>query len=100
MVEGSKPLLISLSLLLGDLFTESPLVVQCSIKSLTNRKYQIYLTSLFDTGAIGIAFVDVAMTRHMCKVLQISFIPLAKPKLVNSFNGQLASASPMQYTLT
>ena len=46
--------------------------------------------SLFDTGAIGIAFVDIAMTRHMCEVLQILFILLAKPKLIRGFDGQLA----------
>ena len=46
--------------------------------------------SLFDTGATGIAFVDVAIACHVCKVLQISFIPLAKPKLVRGFDGQPA----------
>ena len=62
-------MLISLSLLLGDLFTELLLVIQCSVGSLTNRKYQIYLMFFFDTSATGIAFVDVAIAHHVCKVL-------------------------------
>ena len=46
--------------------------------------------SLLDTSAIGIAFVDIAMAHHMCKFLQIFFIPLAKLKSVRGFDGQLA----------
>ena len=66
-------------------------MIQCNIRSLTNKKYQIHLTSLFDTDATGIAFVDVAMTCHVCEVLQIFFILLAKLKLVRGFNGQPAT---------
>lgn len=90
MVGGSKPLVISSSLLPGDLFTESLLVVQCSVRSPTNRKRQIHLTFFFDTGATGIAFVDIAMVHHVCEVLQILFIPLAKLKPVRGFNGRPA----------
>ena len=43
--------------------------------------------SFLNTGAIGIAFVDIAMVRHMCEVLQILFILLAKPKPVRGFDG-------------
>lgn len=64
-------------------------MVQCSVRSPTNRR-QIHLTSLLDTGATGIAFVDVAMARHVCDVLQISFIPLAKSKPVRGFDGRPA----------
>lgn len=84
-------MVISLSSLPGDLFTESHLVVQYSVGSLTNKKCQIYLTSLFDTGATNIAFVDLAIACHMCKVLQILFISLAKPKPVRGFDGRPAS---------
>ena len=45
---------------------------------------------LLDTGATSIAFVDVAMACHVCKVLQILFLPLAKPKLIRGFDGRLA----------
>ena len=87
-MRGLEPLVILLFLLPDDLFTKSSLVIQYSVRSSTNRKHQIHLTSLFDTGVTGIAFVDIAMTRHVCKVLQISFIPLAKPKPVRGFDGQ------------
>ena len=97
MVEGSEPLVISLSLLPSDLFTESPLVVQCSVRSLIDKKRQIHFTSLLDTSATGIAFVDVAMMRHVCKMLHILFISLAKPKLVRGFDGQLASNSHISH---
>ena len=43
--------------------------------------------SFLDTEATGITFIDVAMMRHVCKMLQISFIPLAKPKPVRGFDG-------------
>ena len=58
--------------------------------------------SLFDTGATGIAFIDVAMARHVCKVLQILFIPLAKPKLVRGFDGRpaLDITHAIYFTLT
>lgn len=45
---------------------------------------------LFDIGVTGITFVDVPMVRHMCKVLQISSILLAKPKLVRDFDSRSA----------
>ena len=46
--------------------------------------------SLLDTGATSITFADVAMAHHVCKVLQIFFIPLAKFKPVRGFDGWLA----------
>lgn len=38
-VWDSEPLIIFLSLLPGNLFTESPLVVQASVESSTNRRH-------------------------------------------------------------
>ena len=82
-----KPLLISISSLPGDLFTNEALVVECSL----DRMNEIKTTSLLDTGATSIAFIDLAIARHVCDVLQISFIQLAKPKPIREFNGKPAS---------
>ena len=67
---GEKLLLIFAFSLLGNLFTNEALVVACNL----GRINEIKTTSLLDTGATGIAFIDLAMARHVCKVLQISFI--------------------------
>ena len=67
---GEKLLLIFASSLPGNLFIDEALVVACSL----GRMNEIKTTSLLDTGATGIAFIDLTMTRHVCDVLQISFI--------------------------
>ena len=85
-VDGEKPLLISASSLLGNLFTNEALVVACSLGKMNNIK----TTSLLDTGATGIAFIDLKMARHMCDVLKISFIQLAKPKPIKRFDNKPA----------
>ena len=85
-VGGEKLLLISASSLPGDLFTDEALVITCSL----GRMNEIKTTSLLDTGATGIAFIDLAMARYVCEILEISFIQLAKPKLIREFNGKLA----------
>ena len=46
--------------------------------------------ALLNTGATGIVFVDVAMAHYECKMLQILFILLAKPKLIRGFDSQPA----------
>ena len=79
-------MLISASSLPGDLFTDEALVVACSL----GRINEIKTTSELDIEAIGVAFIDLAMARHVCDVLQISFIQLAKPKLIRGFDGKLA----------
>ena len=68
-------------------------MVACSL----SRMNKIKPTSLLDTGATGIAFIDLAMARHVCDVLQISFIQLAKPKPIRKFNGK--SASPITHAI-
>ena len=83
---GEKPLLISASSLPGDLFTDEALVVTCSL----GRMNEIKTTSLLDTEATGITFIDLAMAHHVCDVLQISFIQLAKPKPIRGFDGKPA----------
>ena len=85
-VDGEKPLLISVSSLPGNLFTDEALVVACSL----GRMNEIKTTFLLDTGAIDIAFIDLAMARHVCDVLKISFIQLAKPKSIKGFDGKPA----------
>ena len=84
---GEKPLLISASNLSGNLFTDEALVVACSL----GRMNEIKTTFLLDTGATSIAFIDLTMARHVCDILQISFIQLAKPKLIRGFDGKPAS---------
>ena len=92
-VSGEKPLLIFVSSLLGNLFTDEALVVACSL----GRINEIKTTSLLDTGTTGIAFIDLAMARHVCNVLQISFIQLAKPKPIRGFDGK--PAPPITYAI-
>ena len=84
---GEEPLLISVSSLPGDLFTDKALVVTCSL----GKMNEIKTTSLLDTGTTDIAFIDLTMARQVCDVLQISFIQLAKPKPIREFDGKLAS---------
>ena len=92
-VGGEKPLLISVSSLPDNLFTDEVLVVICSL----GRINEIKTTSLLDIGAIGIAFINLAMARHVCEILQISFIQLAKPKPIKGFNGK--PAPPITYAI-
>ena len=67
---SEKPLLISASSLLEDLFIDKALVVAYSL----DRINEIKTTSLLDTGTTGITFIDLAIARHVCDVLQICFI--------------------------
>ena len=81
-----KLLIILLSLLLGDLFTDEALVVLCKLRN----KGEIKTRSLLDTGATGIGFIDKKMACHMCHVLQILFFLLAKPKPLKNFDEKPA----------
>ena len=93
---SEKPLLISASNLPGNLFTDEALVVACSLGKIN----EIKTTSLLDTGATGIAFIDLTMARHVCDILQISFIQLAKPKLIRKFDGKPAPSITQAIYLT
>ena len=92
-VGDEKPLLISVSSLLGNLFTDKAFVVTYSL----GRVNEIKTTSLLDTEAIDITFINLAMARHVYDVLKISFIQLAKPKSIRGFNGK--SAPPITYAI-
>ena len=83
---GEKSLLISASSLPGNLFTNEALMIACSL----GRMNEIKTTSLLDTGATGIAFINLEMAHHVCDVLEISFIQLAKPKPIRGFDGKPA----------
>ena len=85
-VGNEEPLLISASSLPSNLFTNKAFVVACSL----DRMNEIKITFLLDTGTTGIAFIDLAMARHVCDVLKISFIQLAKPKPIKRFEGKPA----------
>ena len=69
-VGSKKLLLISVSSLPGNLFTDEAIVVACSLDKIN----EIKTTFLLDTEATSIAFIDLAMACHMCDILQISFI--------------------------
>ena len=88
-----EPLLISASSLPGNLFTNEAIVVAYSLSKMN----EIKTTFLLDTRATGIAFIDLAMARHVCDVLKISFIQLAKPKPIKEFDGK--PALPITYTI-
>ena len=62
---SEKPLLISASSLPGNLFTNKALVIACSL----GRMNEIKITFLLDTRAIGIAFINLEMVRHVCDIL-------------------------------
>ena len=61
-------------------------MVQCNLEN----RGEIQTRTLLDTDAIGIAFVDKKMVRYICKVLQILFMKLAKPKLIKGFDSRPA----------
>ena len=63
-VAGEKPLLIFTSSLLSNLFTNEALVVMYSLSKMN----EIKTTSLLDTRATGIAFIDLEIARHVCDV--------------------------------
>ena len=85
-MDSEKSLLIFASSLPGNLFTNEALVVTCSLGK-TNKIKTIFL---LDTGTTGIAFIDLEMARHVCDILQISFIQLAKFKPIREFNDKPA----------
>lgn len=85
-VGGEKSLLISVSSLLDNLFTNEVFVVACSLGKIN----EIKTTFLLDIRAIDIAFINLEIARHVCDILEISFIQLAKPKSIKRFNGKLA----------
>ena len=69
-VSGEEPLLISASSLPGNLFINEALMIACSL----GRMNEIKTTSLLDTRATGIVFIDLAMAHHVYDILKISFI--------------------------
>ena len=85
-MSSEKPLLISASSLPDNLFIDETLGVACSL----GRMNEIKTTSLLDTKATSITFINLAMARHVCDILQISFIQLAKPKPIRGFDGKPA----------
>ena len=93
MVKSSKLLIILSSLLPDDLFTNKALVVSCTL----GNRGQIQTCFLLDTGATGIMFIDKKMVHHVCHVLQISLISLAKLKLLKKFDGR--SAQPITHAI-
>ena len=85
-VGDKKPLLIFAFSLPDNLFTNEALMVVCSL----GKMNEIKTTSLLNIKATDIAFIDLAIVRHVCEVLQISFIQLAKPKPIKGFDSKPA----------
>ena len=79
-------MIISSSSLPGDLFTDEALVIPCTL----GNSSKISTHSLLDTGATGVVFIDKAMARHVCNVLKVSILPLAKPKPLKGFDEKPA----------
>ena len=92
-MDSEKPLLISALSLLGNLFIDEALVIACSL----DKMNEIKTTSLLDTGAIGIAFINLEIACHVCKVLKNFFIQLAKPKPIRRFDGK--PVPPITYAI-
>ena len=78
-------LVISITQLLFELFTQKAFTVSCTLRSV-NRTIKV--TVLIDTGATGYAFVDSSFAHILCEILQIEPSPLVKPKTVKAFNGK------------
>ena len=95
-VSGEKLLLISASSLPGNLFTDEALMVAYSL----DRINEIKTTSMLDTGVTGIVFIDTAMAHHVCDILQISFIQLAKLKPIRRFDSKLTPSITYAIYLT
>lgn len=79
-------MLISSSSLPGNLFINETFVVLYSL----GNKNKIETVILLDTDVTGVAFIDKAMARYVCDVLQIFFIQLAKPKPIKKFDDRPA----------
>ena len=62
--------------------------MQCNL----GNRGEIRAHTLLDTSATSIAFVDKKIACYICKVLQISFIKLVKPKPIKGFNGRLVNS--------
>ena len=88
-----RPLIISSSLLPSDLFTNEALVTPCTL----DNDSESFSHSFLDTGATGVAFIDKTMSRHVCDVLKILFLPLAKPKPLKHFDRK--PARPIIYAI-
>ena len=82
----TKRLIILSSSLSSDLFTDEALIISCTL----SNSNEILTHSFLDTGAIEIAFIDKTMACNVCKALKISFISLAKSKLLKRFDERLA----------
>ena len=61
-------------------------MVSCTL----GNNQEIQTSTLLDTGATGVAFIDYEMAHHVCEILNISFIPLSKPKPIKGFDGKEA----------
>ena len=48
------------------------------------------MKALLDTGATGYSFIDDRAAHILCNHLQISFIPLSRPRLLKAYDGRPA----------
>ena len=77
----------SSSSLVDDSFASEPLVTPCT---LFNNNKRNTVKALIDTDATEYAFIDETTAHIICENLEISLIPLSKPKPVKGFDRHLA----------
>ena len=82
--QGIDTVVISASFLLGDLFSDHPLVVTIKIGS-GQKFYQIQ--ALVDTGCSAYALIDPTLAQYVEQLLGIQRLPLGKPKRTKGYDG-------------
>ena len=70
-----------------DPFARSPLTTICILFS---QKIKHTVSALLDTGATGYSFIDEEEAQFVCTKLGIQPVPLAKPRPLRGYDGQLA----------
>lgn len=78
-----------------DPFAQDPLLTACTL--FYNDK-KVMLKALVDTGATGYSFIDETTAYRICEELDLTPIPLSKPKPIKGFDGHLA-AKPITHAI-
>ncbi len=76
--------------LMDSLFASSPLKVEVRIgyKINTSTSRSITIRALINTGCTAYAIVDLHLAQQIEETLQISRMPLLKPKRTRAYNGK------------
>lgn len=73
-----------------DFWTDHPIVVEGSLSS-PSTAIPFSLEFLVDTGATGYSFIDERIVPHVCNLLQITPLPLSRPKFLKAYNNKQTS---------